>query len=618
MNRSKVFLGAGRYLFVGFASVIALVPVVWMATMAFKPREEWTSGIDQLSWLPKNPTLDNFTFIFTGHAPKLLVAIDRVAVGPAISSLVCATLGTIIAVVVGTLAAYGVSRFKFGQNLPLSILQLRLFPPLAVMIPVMIMWAYLNLIDTWWGLSLIYGIVTLPFSFWLMMTFFDDVPREIEEAALVEGCTPWIVFLRVTLPMVKAPLATTILFVFILNWSDYAIALLLTRKDWITIPVFMNALSTAMTGQMYGAKAALGLIAAISARGARHPHPEVSCERTDFWSPQAMNVAITEHQGEALPVARPMNNLAAQSRRLGTLMILPAQLLLLFIVVFPLLMQIYISLTYWGPTDGVSWIYAYQSLNLFDNYVTFFTDGDLWAAIARTLFIMFVAVPLEFLLGLGLATLFVDSFPGRRIFYSILLTPMMVVPAVAGYMFYMLFQSNGPVNQILSFLSNSNVELVWLSVPHLALVAVIAADVWQWTPLVFLILLAGILAVPEDQLKAAMMLGASWPQRFRRIILPRMRTVIIIVLVLRLVEAFKLFDVMFVMTRGGPGTATETISLYIYKQTFNGLEWSYVAAIGLTLLVILSLLAVAGMRFMKHEIEIEKAMEPKSVEGKTT
>lgn len=330
-----------------------------------------------------------------------------------------------------------------------------------------------------------------------------------------------------------------------------------------------------------------------------------------------MNAAITEHESEVLPSARPTINLAAQGRRLGTLMILPAQLLLLFIVVFPLLMQIYISMTYWGPTDGVSWIYAYKSLNWFDNYATFFTDDGLWAAIARTLFIMLVAVPLEFLLGLGLATLFVDNFPGRRVFYSILLTPMMVVPAVAGYMFYMLFQSNGPVNQILSILSHSNVQLVWLSVPHLALAAVIVVDVWQWTPLVFLILLAGILAVPEDQLKAAMMLGASWPQRFRRIILPRMRTVIIIALILRLVEAFKLFDVMFVMTRGGPGTATETISLYIYKQTFNELEWSYVAAIGLTLLVILSVLAVVGMRFMKHEIEIEKAMAPETTEAKT-
>ncbi len=330
-----------------------------------------------------------------------------------------------------------------------------------------------------------------------------------------------------------------------------------------------------------------------------------------------MTAAVAEQARGAPPSVRSTNNLVWQGRRLGTLMVLPAQLLLLFIVVFPLLMQIYISMTYWSPTDGVSWIEAYHSLNWFDNYVTFFTDGELWASIARTLFIMAVAVPLEFLLGLGLAMLFVDNFPGRRIFYSILLTPMMVVPAVAGYMFYMLFQSNGPVNQILSALSQSHVEIVWLSVPHLALLAIIVVDVWQWTPLMFLILLAGILAVPEDQLKAAMMLGASWPQRFRRIILPRMRTVITIAIVLRLVEAFKLFDVMFVMTRGGPGTATETISMYIYKQTFNSLEWSYVAAIGLTLLIILSVLAVVGMRFMKHEIAIEKAIEPEMIGGKS-
>jgi len=330
-----------------------------------------------------------------------------------------------------------------------------------------------------------------------------------------------------------------------------------------------------------------------------------------------MNVTVIEPVGEAATSVSPKSNLAWQRRRLGTLMTLPAQLLLLFIVVFPLLMQIYISMTLWGPTDGVSWIYAYRSLNWFDNYITFFTDGGLWASIARTLLIMVVAVPLEFLLGLGLAILFVDNFPGRRVFYSILLTPMMVVPAVAGYMFYMLFQSNGPVNQILSILTHSDIELVWLSVPHLALIAVIAVDVWQWTPLMFLILLAGILAVPEDQLRAAMMLGATWPQRFRRIILPRMRTVITIAIVLRLVEAFKLFDVMFVMTRGGPGTATETISMYIYKQTFNALEWSYVAAIGLSLLVILSVLAVLGMRFMQHEIEIEKAIETVPIGGRS-
>jgi multiple sugar transport system permease protein len=306
-------------------------------------------------------------------------------------------------------------------------------------------------------------------------------------------------------------------------------------------------------------------------------------------------------QGRTISVpsdARTPRSLAEQGRRLAVLMTLPAQLLLLFIVLFPLFMQIYISLTYWGPTDGVDWIYAYRSANWFDNYINFFTDDELLSSVLRTLGIMAVAVPLEFLLGFGLAILFVDSFPGRRLCYSIMLTPMMVVPAVAGYMFFMLFQSNGPANQILSFLTLSRVDWVWLSVPDLAFIAVIAVDVWQWTPLMFLILLAGILAVPVDQLTAAMMLGASWPQRFRRIILPRMKTVILIALALRLVEAFKLFDVMFVMTRGGPGTATETISYYIYKKTFNDLEWSYVAAIGLTVLVILSVLAVMGMRLM--------------------
>jgi multiple sugar transport system permease protein len=174
---------------------------------------------------------------------------------------------------------------------------------------------------------------------------------------------------------------------------------------------------------------------------------------------------------------------------------------------------------------------------------------------------------------------------------------MMVVPAVAGYMFFMLFQSNGPINQILSLLTGTDVELVWLGDTTLAMAAVMIADIWQWTPLMFLILLAGILGVPEDQLKAATLLGANWGQKFWRIVLPRMRVVIIIAIVIRTVEAFKLFDVMFVMTKGGPGVATETISIYIYKL-FKQLEWSYLAAVGLSILIALSVIAVIGMTLM--------------------
>jgi multiple sugar transport system permease protein len=257
------FFGAMRYGLVLIAMAIALIPILWMATMAFKPIPEWTDAGSNLHLLPHQWTLDNFRYIFGQSGNSLINAPGATAIRPILSSVLSSSLGTLIAMVAGTLAAYGVSRFGAGSNLPLALLQMRIFPPMAVMIPVMIMWTFLGLMDSWFGLALIYGIVTLPFSFWLMKAFFDEMPRELEEAALVEGCSRMRVFRRVTLPMLLAPLGSTTLLVFIFNWSDFLIALLLTTKDWPTIPVYMSSLSTSMTGQLYGAKAALGLIAAV-------------------------------------------------------------------------------------------------------------------------------------------------------------------------------------------------------------------------------------------------------------------------------------------------------------------------------------------------------------------
>ena len=303
--------------------------------------------------------------------------------------------------------------------------------------------------------------------------------------------------------------------------------------------------------------------------------------------------------------------LEAEGKRLGFLMSLPAQLLLLFIVVFPLLMQVYVSLSYWGPLDGGSWRYAYESLNWFENYGELFVDSRFWGSILRTMLIVVVCVPIEFLFGLGLATLFANRFPGRRIFYSILLTPMMIVPAVAGYMFFMLFQRNGPINDLISHISGYTVDFVWLSDPDLAIVAVMIADIWQWTPLMFLILLAGMLGVPEDQLKAATLLGANSWQRFWRIVLPKMKMVMIIAIVLRTVECFKIFELLYVMTRGGPGIRTESLSVYIYKLTFEQLEWAYVAALDLFVLIALSLIAW-GALWRLQKAQVRAAVHPGS------
>src|SRR5258708_38645360 len=114
--------------------------------------------------------------------------------------------------------------------------------------------------------------------------------------------------------------------------------------------------------------------------------------------------------------------------------------------------------------------------------------------------------------------------------------PMMVVPAVSGYMFLMLFQSTGPINQILSVIAGQTVDAVWLANENLAVAAVIVAEVWQWTPMVFLILLAGLMAVPEDQAKAARLLGANWAQVLWRISLPRVKAVMAIAIGIRFIE----------------------------------------------------------------------------------
>ena len=162
----------------------------------------------------------------------------------------------------------------------------------------------------------------------------------------------------------------------------------------------------------------------------------------------------------------------------------------------------------------------------------------------------------------------------------------------------MLFQAAGPINQMVRYFTGLDAEWIWLGDPVLSMIAVMLADIWQSTPLMFLILLAGMLGVPVDQMRAATLLGANWGQLFTRIVLPKMKIVMAIAIVIRAVEAFKLFDVMWIMTRGGPGVSTETISVFIYKMTFFELEWSYIAAIGLIILVMLTVLALLGMNAM--------------------
>lgn len=293
--------------------------------------------------------------------------------------------------------------------------------------------------------------------------------------------------------------------------------------------------------------------------------------------------------------------------RFGFFMILPALVLLLFIVIFPLLSSIYLSLSEWSPMTGggTRWYQAYQFWGWLSNYWNILKDTEFLMALLRTFIIVAVVVPVEFFIGLGLAFLFRDNFPGKKIFHSIILMPMMIVPAVAGFIFYMLFQGQGPVNAVLSGIFSKEVSILWLQHKVSAIIAIMIADIWQWSPFMFLILLSGLMSLPEDQINAAIILGATRWQRFRMVLFPLMKPVIVIALIFRGMEAVKIFDAIWLMTTGGPGTATESISVYMYKHGFKYLKWSWVAAGGIIILIIITLISMQALKPIKEQEEKE-------------
>lgn len=262
MNNRLTLKGAARVASIALLGAGFLVPLYWMVTMSFKPQAEWNPA-NQTIWFPENPTLDNYREVLGLSSQDTAFFQDSStdASSAILHSFIAAGGGTLIALVAGVFAAYGIARFRAGGAiLPFQILQLRMFPPVAIIIPLLIMLAYLKLFDTFWGLCLVYGAVTFPFVVWLMRSFFQELPREIGEAAIVDGCTQWGAFLKAVLPNVKGGLAATALFVFILNWSDFLIALVLTTEKTQTAPVFLNSLQSVGAGQEYGPQAALGLI----------------------------------------------------------------------------------------------------------------------------------------------------------------------------------------------------------------------------------------------------------------------------------------------------------------------------------------------------------------------
>lgn len=273
------------------------------------------------------------------------------------------------------------------------------------------------------------------------------------------------------------------------------------------------------------------------------------------------------------------------------LLMAPAIFVILLIGLYPFIKLVVTSF------QDISMFGQDTSFQGFMHYARLFEDVRLWESLLHTVLFTMVALPIELVLGYLLALLFLEKIPFKQVFVAIILLPTVISPVVAGATWRLMFdQRFGPINQVIGWIAGYDIKLLWTIDPLLVWPAIMVAEVWQWTPFMFIILLAALSNVDKEQLEAAQIDGASRWITFRRIVLPTILPVMFIAVLIRALDLFRVFDVIWTMTRGGPGTRTETISIYAYKIAFREFDTSYSSAIAFLIIFILTVLVVAALR----------------------
>ena len=275
------------------------------------------------------------------------------------------------------------------------------------------------------------------------------------------------------------------------------------------------------------------------------------------------------------------------------LLIAPTVAVLLALSIYPLFYAVKVSLQT-GSGDAVRWSVA--------NFARLASDTFFLSALVHTFIYAVVALTFEFLLGLGLAVMLDRPLRGRSLFRSALLIPMMLPPVVVGVVWRLMLNPDfGAVNGTLKGAGVNTAALTWTASPVLAFASVIAVDIWQWTPFMFLVLLAGLQAIPQEPYEAALIDGSSAWQTFRHVTLPLLKPAILIALLLRTMDLLRVFDQIFILTQGGPGSSTEMVSLYIYRTAFRFFDFGYAAAMSFVLLLLTDIISVSYIRLLQKQ-----------------
>jgi len=266
----------------------------------------------------------------------------------------------------------------------------------------------------------------------------------------------------------------------------------------------------------------------------------------------------------------------------------PAAVMLAAVTLFPAIYILWLSLEQRSPIlGGARFVGA-------ENYRRLLADARFWNALANTAYFTAVSVALELALGLAVALLLRRAFRGRALVYAVVLIPWAVPTVVTARMWEWMYNADyGVINYILG------AQINWLGSPVWAMHAAILMDVWKSTPFVALLLLAGLQSIPAELYHAASVDGATRWTMFRRITLPQLAPLMLVVLILRTIDAFRVFDAIYVLTGGGPANSTETLSIYAYKVLFQTLEFGYGSTLAVTVLACVAFATLVYARLLR-------------------
>ena len=270
------------------------------------------------------------------------------------------------------------------------------------------------------------------------------------------------------------------------------------------------------------------------------------------------------------------------------LFILPALLVIVGGLVYPIFDAFYLSFYDWKIGTPISKA-PYVGLS---HYIRMASDPDVLESIWVTIRFGFWTITIEMVVGVGLALLLEKPIRGASIFRTIFILPLMVSPVVVGLIWRYLFDARiGWINYYLGLIGIE--PQVWLGDAELAFFAIVFTDIWQWTPFIFIIIIAGLQALPSEVLEASRIDGVNWWQQIFFVKLPMIRSILVIALLMRLIDVFRALEVMYILTGGGPGRATELLSLHIYNRAFDTQQLGYAAAISVLLILLVFGLSLA-------------------------